>query len=546
MRIVLKCLLVALASVFTACPAQEPVTVGKLEVKISGLPSGTNANVDVTGPASFKQALTGTKTLTGLTAGSYTVSATNVPAGGKNYGASITGSPAAVTAGGNSSVGVVYGALRSITGKLINGGGQPITAASLSGPGATLSIKLLGGTASTTIDATGAFTLTDVPATYSLAVLVSVTSGRFATVYQGLTRANPTLTMFQGPGGLSDVPTQFNFASAQGKFTGGLGFNAASKASTVFTVAVPKAVRSDSFNSASADATTGEYFASISWLGGNPVTATIHTLQYTNDTNGKINAYGGYAQKTINAVPNQTTPINQDIALLPITTGNVKGSVAWPSGLTAPEYQVNTTLLLNGSSLERIDLYQSNGTPPTVSVAPTGYDQLVPLITGAKWMQRASINEKSVQGSFSTRIESTVWKSLTPGTTTDIAVPVPIGLTSPNAAASEVTGSTKFSWSNFVGGVHVLSFFAFPGSTGVQTTFTVVTAASSTTIPDLSPYGFGVPKATIYLWSVLGVAPYSSLDAATDTNGLTVPYSAPLVDSSYSSSSSRSFTTAAK
>jgi hypothetical protein len=88
MRTIFKLLLVALASLFTACPAQEKVvqektvTVGKLEVKISGLPSGTNASVNVTGPAGFKQTLTVTKTLADLTPGPYEVVAANVTAAG--------------------------------------------------------------------------------------------------------------------------------------------------------------------------------------------------------------------------------------------------------------------------------------------------------------------------------------------------------------------------------------------------------------------------------------------------------------------------------
>lgn len=548
MRIVLKCLLVALASLFTACPAQEPVTVGKLEVKISGLPSGTNASVNVTGPAGFKQALTATKTLSDLTAGSYSVTAANVTAGGKNYGASVTGTPATVTAGGSSSASVVYGALRTITGKLLNGAGQPVTAASLTGSGTTLSVKLLGSSVTIAVDATGGFTLADVPATYSLAVLVFQTqgqNGRIATVYQGLTRANPTLTIFA-----SGQPVETSNAPVEGKITGGLGFPTTSITSTWVALTVPKAVSPYSNYFSPVDASTGSYFTSATWLGSDPVAANLQALQFSADNSGKIMAYHGYVQQSINLtkqvfVPGQPTVVTkQDLALLPVTVGNVKGAITWPTGITTPEYDVNTIALLGGSNPIGFPLSPANGSAPVTGVAPTGFDQLVPLVAGAKFMQIAGIREKTGSGSFGSRVSSTVWKSVTSGANTDITVPTPVDLTLPGDATSQVGVSTTFSWKAFTGGVHRLSVYPSPpGATpiGIQ----VITAGSSTTIPDLSAYGFSLSESSIHVWYVEGFAPYSSIDAATDTAGLKLPFSStPLSDTAYSTSATRSFITA--
>jgi hypothetical protein len=539
MRIVFKLLLVlSFASIITACP-EKTITTGKLEVKISGLPAGTNADVTVTASGGFSQALIATKILADLTPGSYAVAAANVPVGGKNYGATVTGSPATVTAGTSSSVNVVYGALRTITGRLVLNNGQPFTASTFEG--SVLSVKLLGSTVDIPIDASGGFVVNNVPSTYSLVMLITSQSFRSAIVYQGLTRTNPTLTVLGG----SSVPVQSTFATVEGKFTGGLGFSATSKAITEFTVSIPKAVSSGSSNRGSVDPTTGNYTAFINWAGGNPVAATLHALQYSNDTNGKITAFGGYAQKTINVVPSQGTPIKQDITLAPVNSGTVKGSIDWPSGITAPQYSVSTTLFLSGLNTEEIFVFPPLGSQPTGGI-PDGYDQLVPVITGAKLMQRVGITEKPTSGALLPPKESAVWKAVTPGATTNIVVPAPIALTAPESAASDVTGNTKFTWSAFSGGVHLLSFFS--GMSGVQTSIGVVTAASSSIIPDLSAYGFGLPKAAIYVWWVTGVAPYASMDAATDTSGLNLPtfgpLSMPTSDGSYSSSGFRSLTTA--
>ncbi|MBF6596310.1 MAG: hypothetical protein IVW51_17925 [Thermaceae bacterium] len=81
---------------------------GSLVIAVSGLPSGTSASITVAGPNNFSQSLGGPQTLSGLTPGSYTVSAANVSTLGKTYTAAVTDSPATVTAGSSASVSVVY------------------------------------------------------------------------------------------------------------------------------------------------------------------------------------------------------------------------------------------------------------------------------------------------------------------------------------------------------------------------------------------------------------------------------------------------------
>jgi hypothetical protein len=58
---------------------------GSLAVTVTGLPGGASAEVTVIGPGGFSRAVTGTQTLSGLTPGSYTVTADEVSAGGDVY-----------------------------------------------------------------------------------------------------------------------------------------------------------------------------------------------------------------------------------------------------------------------------------------------------------------------------------------------------------------------------------------------------------------------------------------------------------------------------
>src|SRR5262245_33872823 len=64
-----------------------PPATGSLTVTVSGLPSGTNATVTVTGPSSFSRSLTATETLSSLTPGIYAITSANVTASDGRYAA---------------------------------------------------------------------------------------------------------------------------------------------------------------------------------------------------------------------------------------------------------------------------------------------------------------------------------------------------------------------------------------------------------------------------------------------------------------------------
>ncbi len=90
-------------------------TAGELAVTISGLPSGAQAAVTVSGPNNFSQILAATQTLTGLAPGRYTVSASNVVSGGTTYTPSIGRPNVDVVAGGTAEVAVSYTAVAPVT-----------------------------------------------------------------------------------------------------------------------------------------------------------------------------------------------------------------------------------------------------------------------------------------------------------------------------------------------------------------------------------------------------------------------------------------------
>jgi hypothetical protein len=86
-------------------------TVGSLTVAIGGLPTGASAAVSVAGPGSFSQLMTATGTLTGLTPGSYQVTAAEVITGGSTYRGSVSRTTVAIVGGSTATVSVTYTAV---------------------------------------------------------------------------------------------------------------------------------------------------------------------------------------------------------------------------------------------------------------------------------------------------------------------------------------------------------------------------------------------------------------------------------------------------
>ena len=122
--------------VFLAACSSAPA-VGTLQVNITGLPSGVNASVKVTGTG-FSQDLTASTPLSDRAVGSYTVTAASVSSGGLSYIATVTGSPATVTANTTSTVNVAYAVDPASQGTLlVNVNGVPAGGSanvSISGP----------------------------------------------------------------------------------------------------------------------------------------------------------------------------------------------------------------------------------------------------------------------------------------------------------------------------------------------------------------------------------------------------------------------------
>ena len=109
--------------------------LGNLAVTITGLPGGASAAVTVTGPGGYNQSLTATQTLVGLTAGTYTVTASNVSSGGTTYLPAPTSQTASVSSGTTANRSVTYAATGSLTVTVTGLPGGALAAVTVTGPG---------------------------------------------------------------------------------------------------------------------------------------------------------------------------------------------------------------------------------------------------------------------------------------------------------------------------------------------------------------------------------------------------------------------------
>jgi hypothetical protein len=123
--------------VLLGCSGGDPTGPSgtRLTVNVLGLPSGSSAAISVAGPNGYNQPISSSQTLTQLTPGSYTITASNVTVASTSYTASPLTQTVSVTQSSTTSTSVTY---TQTTGNLtitINGLGTASTAAvTVSGP----------------------------------------------------------------------------------------------------------------------------------------------------------------------------------------------------------------------------------------------------------------------------------------------------------------------------------------------------------------------------------------------------------------------------
>ncbi len=385
----------------------------------------------------------------------------------------------------------------TVNGTVVNNVGQPS-----SGQTVVLSSGSFSKTALT--DGSGAFSAQNVPTPYTATVVDS--GGGLAVAYQGLTRTDPTLT---------DIitPPSTRSATVTGVLMGGT-YPEPSLATTRFIFASPDGVRD------LGEPTSANYEAQVSWPGPATTTGTLYAIQIQNSLGVTGPAsYLGYGSRGDVPLQDTLTLTGQDVAMSPVTSGTVSGTVSLASGYTLNQ----RTLQLLVAPRVVLDLYGSS------NVSATTFSYTTPAIAGTSVLVAAAANGEAGDYVATQAMVSANVSGLT------LELPAAPALSAPPANATGVTTSTAFSWTAFPSGVYLFQVYA-SGST-----FMVVTAATTASIPDLTAAGLPLPTSARYSWDVIGFSPVTSVDALAAQGGMDGLFYGDLTEGQ---SAPREFTTA--
>ncbi len=385
----------------------------------------------------------------------------------------------------------------TVSGTVVNNVGQPSM-------GQTVLLSSGSFTKTLVTDANGAFSAQSVPTPYTATVVDS--GGGLAVAYQGLTRTDPTLTDIV-------TPPSTRSGTVKGVLTGGT-YPEPALATTRFIFASPDGVRD------LGEPTSADYQAQVTWPGPDTTTGSLYAIQIQNGPQGAgPSGYLGYGSRGDVVLEDTLTLTGQDIALSPVTSGTLSFGLTLAAGYTLSQ----ETLQLLVAPRVVLDLYG------TSSVSATTFSFTTPNVAGTSVLVAASANGEAGDYVATQAMVSANVSGLT------LDLPPAPALSAPVPNATGVTTSTAFSWTAFASGVYLFQVYA-SGST-----FMVVTAATTATIPDLTSSGLPLPTSARYSWDVLGFAPVTSVDAMAGQGGMDALFYGSLTEGQ---SAPREFTTA--
>ncbi len=453
-----------------------PVATGRLSVGIVGLPTGASASVTVTNALGFQQSLSGTQQLTGLTPGTYTITALEVVADDDRYAPAPSSQNVAVTAAVSPTIASV--AYVAITGRLqLTITGAPlgaVPAVTLTGPGSYLhtaaASELLTGLAAGTYQVTApSFTLggdrydsnpaalevavtPGSPAPAQAAIAYGVATGRLVVTVGGLPGAAVAAVQVTGPGGFAATVSRTDtlIGLAPGSYTVATG-------PVTFGGSFYTAIPASASVPVTAGATSGASVVYQVSVGG--LAVSIGGLPDGTGASVTVTGPGGFSQSlTASQTFAGLQPGNYTIAASNVLAG---GYTYAPS---PPTQQPTVTA-------------SSTATATVSYTASTG--SLTILIAGLPGGTAGAVTVTGPAGFSQQLTTSQTLSGLTPGSYSVNASTVSGGGTTyapapPNQTVSVTAGATTSAavgYASSVGGLAV-SITGLPGGTGASVTVT--------------------------------------------------------------------------
>lgn len=366
----------------------------------------------------------------------------------------------------------------TVRGKLIDFYGHPI-------PGVTVGI----GTSEVVTNSQGEFVVEDAPETYDVSFVVQWSSLRteiYGWVFQGLTRRDPTLQVFQG---LNERSMNTNLRAQDGAptETQNLALAIGSEHGSWQAQNIPE---------------NGRDFASFYWMGPATTAATAHGLMWSYDEDTELPTnYVSYTTFPFALDDGATTQtINISVAPTAITQANIGGTVSDVSEAQRTNY--GFVRFTSGATL---DLFEDGD-------GPASFSYLVPELPNG------SVTFAALDEDFQTYEYAMVHRDgVAPGTTNlALALPAAASLIAP-AHASTVDDTTAFQYQNRQSGVGAV-VVRIEDSDYYQGIF-VVTADTNFTLPTVLQGGHALRSGGVHFWTVEAHGTYASVDAMASPSG---------------------------
>jgi hypothetical protein len=348
-------------------------------------------------------------------------------------------------------------------------------------PVPNMPVTIAGTTAQT--NAEGEFSISGVepPYTASLTMTLARTNGfrRFGYVYEGLTRADPTLQVYVALPEQSGSSLSFVFQNS---------FQAGEHAFIAFSTPEETFVDRDRTNSV-------QIIGAPGWTGPATITGNIHALLASGDPPSSFVSHQALPLTATNGLAVSAT---FNLAPIDIPTGNISGTAS--GGIVGLRSNYVAVRFSDGTAMPIID--QGAPTEP--------FSYVVPSLPGTSFVVAAADGSSRSPYAVAHR-ENVAFGQ------TDIAltVPRPVTLASPQNGAS-VTPSTTYSWSALgqTAQVFLWHLELLPGLDGMF----VLTSRTEIELPEFAD-GFTVPPGTDFNWQVETHGDVPNVDACAGPNG---------------------------
>jgi hypothetical protein len=357
-------------------------------------------------------------------------------------------------------------------------------------------VPIVIGTHIATTDANGAFIIPGVQTPYDVNLVVEYSNGPYSWLYQGISRANPTLQVDTWV-----MPFRyahyFDWSITNPTFP--LPNN--SVASFVWGSA-------DGRHDDSGLTSAGYSMEEPGWSGPANTAGTSYVLKWTINASSLPTAYTGYDFLATTLKDMAQTTIALDLSKNPtIAAGPASGTI--------------THSALMGSWSDVYVTFNSGANMKVVDAAPNAgntFSFVLPTISGATGT--ICVQEGAVYDLPFAMVHKGGLSANQTGVA--IQVPPPAVPMAPSQGAT-VSTTTDFAWT---GGAGVSLFVAeIPNPTGTDTHYRVLTAQKTARLPKyVASTGVVVPASLPGFWHIETHGPYATMDAATDSKGFVDPF----------------------